>query len=72
MTKEKRAITRVVRDPKKRRCYHERNSWLIAGGFWTWCYRCGAIQKNRHCDGNAVTPDGPWVKPTGPNGKNPA
>ena len=46
------------------RCRHERNMWVL-GSVWGWCYRCGALRR-------LSTPSSSrWVKPTGPNGKNP-
>lgn len=49
----------------KPRCRHERNCWLL-GGVWVWCYRCGAVR------GNFPGWSDGWVKPTGPDGVNPA
>lgn len=43
---------------------HRRSMWLIAGGYWIWCYRCGAIRRNGVKDR--------WVRPTGLDGPNPA
>lgn len=53
-------------------CRH-RKIWLICGGWAAWCYQCGAWRQLKHIPGqNASAPDGPWYKPTGPNGPNPA
>lgn len=39
--------------------------WLIAGGYWMWCYQCGAIRP--------VSAKGArWQKPSGVGGDNPA
>lgn len=43
---------------------HRRSMWALAGGTLLWCYRCGAL---RH-----ISVPSRWIKPTGPNGKNPA
>jgi hypothetical protein len=59
---------------KSKRCYHDRNSWIL-GGVWQWCYRCGALQRLE------AVPDGTsnpplmavtgWQRPVGPDGQNP-
>lgn len=41
-----------------------RNCWIIAGGYWLWCYECGAVRQN--------ATKGTWTYPTGPGGRNPA
>jgi len=56
----------------KERCRHERNSWIIGGGFYEWCFVCGAIRgmlpdKKQ----NFVSPRTLWIKPTGNPKKNP-
>jgi hypothetical protein len=58
---------------KKERCRHERNSWLIAGGYYEWCFVCGAIRRMRKIKGmeNGVTADSKWCKPTGNKEDNP-
>lgn len=56
---------------QKKRCYHNNNSWLIAGGYWEWCYVCGAIRRMRRLDEHAVAPATRWQKPTGDRNKNP-
>ena len=59
---------------KIQKCRH-RKTWLIAGGFWEWCYQCGAIRLMRWVEGtqNCVTPAEKWTRPTGfPDGTNPA
>lgn len=50
-----------------RRCQsRHRKCWIIAGGYWLWCYECGAIRRN--------VPAGQddWVYPVGAKGENPA
>lgn len=54
------------------RCRHNRN-WIIAGGYWLWCYECGAIRVNSNkpeieVRGHMVK----WVTPVGIGGANPA
>lgn len=51
-------------------CRH-RDSWLISGGSHQWCYRCGALRQMRETGVAQVTPNSPWVRPTGPRGDNP-
>jgi len=52
---------------------HDRSSWLIAGGYVEWCYQCGAWrQLVREHPGNVLRPAGPWNKPSGIGGSNPA
>lgn len=51
---------------------HDRSSWLIAGGYIHWCYQCGAWQQMKRVSENGFAPDGPWHKPTGIGGPNPA
>lgn len=51
---------------------HERNSWLIAGGWIEWCYQCGAWRQMQRMAPNGVSPAGKWQKPTGIDGPNPA
>ena len=55
------------------KCKH-RKTWLIAGGFVEWCYQRGAIRQMKRIEGlaNGFTPAEKWIKPTGPNGQNPA
>lgn len=56
---------------KKPRCRHERNSWLIGGGYYEWCYVCGAFRKMSKIGTNRVVPAGVWIRPTGDKDKNP-
>lgn len=57
---------------KKERCKHERNSWLIASGYYEWCYVCGAIRTMEKMDKvNGVYPTSKWCKPTGDKENNP-
>lgn len=53
-------------DPKAR-CRHNKN-WIIAGGYWLWCYECGAIRTNQLSKRGKRA----WTCPTGPGGINPA
>ena len=57
--------------PKISKCYHDRNSWLICGGYIEWCYVCGAFRNMRKIEGNSVTPNGKWQKPSGDKKINP-
>lgn len=54
------------------RCRH-RDSWLIAGGAYEWCYRCGAFRTlTAASDGsNSVSSSSAWCYPVGPYGENP-
>ena len=53
------------------RCRHNR-FWVIAGGYWLWCYECGAVRKMRITDDGTVTSDWKrWQKPVGKLGENP-
>lgn len=57
---------------KNERCRHERNSWLLCGGYVEWCYVCGAFREMHAVDGvNVVIPRTKWVKPTGDRHDNP-
>lgn len=60
--------------PKRHR--HEASCWVMSGGRWLWCYQCGAVRKLRPAADKSAPydsePDGPWVKPTGIGGRNPA
>jgi hypothetical protein len=51
-------------------CRH-RESWLIAGGAYEWCYQCGALRTMFESGIAQVTPTSPWCRPTGPKGVNP-
>ena len=56
----------------KERCRHERHSWLIADGYYEWCFVCGAFRSMKQVSGeNAVTPSSKWCKPTGDKNNNP-
>lgn len=52
-------------------CKH-RQYWVIAGGWWLWCYQCGAIRPMRRTTPTISEPAGGWTRPTGPGGENPA
>ena len=57
---------------KGKACRHDRNSWLIASGYYEWCYVCGALRKMEQMkDINGVYPTSKWVKPTGDKDNNP-
>jgi hypothetical protein len=51
-------------------CRH-RNTWLIAGGYYEWCYECGGIRKMKVSAPNVCCPETTWCKPTGKDGDNP-
>lgn len=53
------------------RCRHNSTSWLLCGGLWNWCWKCGAIQKMEVSGPNHCWAVTRWTKPTGANGKNP-
>lgn len=55
---------------KLARCRH-RDTWLVAGGSYEWCYNCGAFRTTRETGPAQVTPSSPWCRPTGPAGENP-
>jgi hypothetical protein len=55
----------------KERCRHERHSWLIAGGYYEWCYVCGAFRGLKHIKDNVYSPDSKWFKPSGDKNVNP-
>lgn len=47
--------------------------WIIAGGYWYWCYECGAIREAQRVNiGSDSHPVGPWIKPVGKGGENPS
>jgi len=53
------------------RCRHNKY-WVIAGGYWLWCYECGAIRKMKPVGNNGVSPEWKrWQKPVGKDGGNP-
>lgn len=53
------------------RCRHSK-AWIICGGFWMWCYECGAVrQMGQSKTVNGCYPVGPWIKPVGKGGENP-
>jgi len=54
------------------RCYHQRNSWLIAGGHIEWCYACGAWRQLIQIGGKLYPAEkGKWYKPSGDPKVNP-
>jgi hypothetical protein len=52
------------------RCRH-RDSWLIAGGTYEWCFRCGAFRRMRETGIAQVAAMSPWLRPVGPDAPNP-
>lgn len=54
----------------KAKCRHERNSWLIANGYYEWCFVCGALRTMRMTP-DACVPTSKWCKPTGDRKNNP-
>jgi len=58
---------------RPKRCRHDSHSWLLAGGYWEWCYQCGAVRKLIPLErtANTLMPTTQWLRPTGENGKNP-
>jgi hypothetical protein len=52
------------------KCRH-RDSWLIAGGAYEWCYRCGALRRMRESGIASVTPMSVWQRPIGAEADNP-
>ena len=55
----------------RKRCRHERNSWII-GGVAEWCYVCVAYRGLRwNPTGDGVEARTNWVKPTGDRDNNP-
>lgn len=52
------------------KCRHRR-TWLIAYGYYNWCYECGALQKMEVKEPNSVYPVTLWTNPTGKGGENP-
>lgn len=65
-------INKLIKQGKPKRHDHRQSSWLIAGGVWMWCYRCGAIRLNRKYEIEGGKVRTKWIRPTGPDGKNPA
>ena len=51
-------------------CRH-RQSWIVAGGCYEWCYQCGAFRRLAEITPTLVEATSPWCKPTGPDGDNP-
>jgi hypothetical protein len=60
-----------MKTKKKSRCRHERNSWIIGGGAYEWCYVCGAFRRLQIISGNESEPYGKWIRPSGDKGNNP-
>jgi hypothetical protein len=57
---------------RKQRCRHERNSWLIAGGYIEWCFACGAWRQLIQIGGKLHSAEkGKWYKPSGDPKVNP-
>lgn len=65
----------TVNDIQKRRCRHERHSWLLSGGggrTLEWCYVCGALRPLHEVPGTHILePSGKWLRPTGDPDNNP-
>lgn len=62
--------------PKKKRCRHSDNSWIILGGRAEWCYVYGAYRvlksvPDPNSTGNTLEADGPWRRPSGNPDVNP-
>ncbi len=55
----------------KKRCRHERNSWIIMAGSAEWCYVCGAYRNLRRISETGLTPSSAWRKPSGDPKNNP-
>ena len=61
-----------MKTKQKERCRHERNSWIICGGWAEWCYVCGAYRGLNQVKGtNHCYPRTTWAKPTGDKNNNP-
>ena len=63
---------------EKVKCNH-RSTWLIAAGYYEWCYQCGALRKmskdnidipTSTTGPESVYPKSQWLKPVA-GGKNP-
>ncbi len=52
------------------KCCHS-HTWIVGGGSGEWCYQCGAYRGLRSLGGNRLAARTNWVRPTGPDGKNP-
>jgi hypothetical protein len=66
-------LTRQAPEPlRKERCRH-RDSWLIGGALYEWCYRCGAFRElDKAPDGvQGCVVTSAWCYPVGPEGANP-
>jgi hypothetical protein len=64
---------RQTNEVLKAKCRHDKY-WAVYDGYLLWCYECGAIRSMTRLksDSNTFGPDGPWIKPVGKGGKNPA
>lgn len=58
--------------PKKVRCYHGRNSWIICGGHAEWCFACGAWRQLQRLDAVSSVPYSEWHLPSGDPKVDPA
>jgi hypothetical protein len=47
-----------------RGCRHS-GTWLIADGFYEWCYQCGAFRTMEKFGPNGVAPNSAWAIPVG-------
>src|SRR5690606_21383205 len=41
--------------PDMEKCRHG-STWIIAGGFWEWCYVCGALRQHVRTGSNSSAP----------------
>jgi hypothetical protein len=51
---------------------HRQSMWIVCGGHAFWCYQCGAWRPCRVETPNTWVPTGPWQRPSGIGGPNPA
>lgn len=56
----------------KPRCRHERNSWIIVGGYAEWCFVCGAFRNLKRISPSGLAAASEWFKPSGDKNVNPA
>ena len=51
-------------------CRHYR-TWLIADGYYEWCYECGALRGMKMKSPTVLTSRTYWQRPVGVGGENP-